>query len=61
MSLKKHLDDLESFRATNNEEGIANTCFKIGDIYLPKGTWDEAKANLSEAKAICGRLRCAEG
>jgi hypothetical protein len=36
MSLKKHLDDLESFRATNNEEGIANACFKIGDIYMQK-------------------------
>ena len=61
MSLKKHLDDLESFRATNNEEGIANTCFKIGDIYLQKGKWDEAKEYLREAKAICGKLGSAEG
>jgi TPR repeat protein len=56
MSLKKHLDNLESFRATNNEEGIANACFKIGDIYLQKGKWDEAKEYLREAKAICGKL-----
>ena len=61
MSLKKHLDDLESFRASNNEEGIANTCFKIGDIYLQKGKWDEAKEYLREAKAICGKLGSAEG
>ncbi|MBW2722373.1 MAG: hypothetical protein JRC67_09175, partial [Deltaproteobacteria bacterium] len=61
MSLKKHLDDLESFRATNNEEGIANTCFKIGDIYLQKAKWDEAKEYLREAKAICGKLGSAEG
>jgi tetratricopeptide (TPR) repeat protein len=61
MSLNKHLDDLESFRATNNEEGIANTCFKIGDIYLQKGKWDEAKEYLREAKAICGKLGSAEG
>ncbi len=61
MSLKKHLDDLESFRATNNEEGIANACFKIGDIYLQKGKWDEAKEYLREAKAICGKLGSEEG
>ena len=61
MSLKKHLDDLESFRATNNEEGIANACFKIGDIYLQKGKWDEAKEYLREAKAICGKLGSVEG
>jgi tetratricopeptide (TPR) repeat protein len=61
MSLKKHLDDLESFRAINNEEGIANTCFKIGDIYLQKEKWDEAKEYLREAKAICGKLGSAEG
>jgi tetratricopeptide (TPR) repeat protein len=61
MSLKKHLDDLESFRASNNEEGIANTCFKIGGIYLQKGKWDEAKEYLREAKAICGKLGSAEG
>jgi tetratricopeptide (TPR) repeat protein len=61
MSLKKHLDDLESFRATNNEEGIANTCFKIGDIYLQKGKWDEAKEYLREAKAICGKMGSEEG
>jgi Tfp pilus assembly protein PilF len=61
MSLKKHLDDLESFRAVNNEEGIANACFKIGDIYLHKGKWDEAKEYLREAKAICGKLGSAEG
>ncbi len=61
MSLKKHLDDLESFRASNNEEGIANTCFKIGDIYLQKGKWDEAKEYLREARAICGKLGSAEG
>ncbi len=61
MSLKKHLDDLESFRASNNEEGIANACFKIGDIYLQKGKWDEAKEYLREAKAICGKLGSAEG
>ena len=61
MSLKKYLDDLESFRATNNEEGIANACFKIGDIYLHKGKWDEAKEYLREAKAICGKLGSAEG
>jgi tetratricopeptide (TPR) repeat protein len=61
MSLKKHLDDLESFRATNNEEGIANACFKIGDIYLQKKKWDEAKEYLREAKAICGKLDNEEG
>jgi tetratricopeptide (TPR) repeat protein len=61
MSLKKHLDDLESFRATNNEEGIANACFKIGDIYLQRGKWDEAKEYLREAKAICGKLGNEEG
>lgn len=61
MSLKKHLDDLESFRLTNNEEGIANACFKIGDIYLQKGKWDEAKPYLREAKAICGKLGSEEG
>ena len=61
MSLKKHLDDLESFRATNNEEGIANACFKIGDIYLQKGKWDESKEYLREAKAICGKLGSEEG
>ena len=56
MSLKKHLEDLEAFRATNNEPGIANACFKIGDLYLTKGKWDEAKEYLREAKAICGKL-----
>lgn len=61
MSLKKHLDDLEVFRATNNEEGIANSCFKIGEFYLRKGRWDEAKEYLREAKAICGKLGNEEG
>ena len=61
MSLKKHLEDLEAFRATNNEPGIANACFKIGDIYLQKGKWDEAKEYLREAKAICGKLGNEEG
>ena len=61
MSLKKHLDDLQSFRATNNEEGIANACFKIGDIYLRKGKWDKAKEYLREAKTICGKLGSEEG
>ena len=61
MSLKKHLDDLENFRATDNEEGIANACFKIGDIYLQRGKWDEAKGYPREAKAICGKLGSAEG
>ncbi len=61
MSLKKHLEDLENFRATNNEQGIANVCFKIGDIYLQKGKWDEAKQYLREAKAICRKLGSEEG
>ena len=61
MSLKKHLEDLESFRATNNEQGIANVCFKVGDTYLQKGKWDEAKAYLREAKAICRKLGNEEG
>jgi tetratricopeptide (TPR) repeat protein len=61
MSLKKHLEDLESFRATDNEPGIANACFKIGEIYLQKGKWDEAKEYLREAKAICGKLGSEEG
>ena len=61
MSLKKYLEELESFRATNNEQGIANACFKIGDIYLQKGKWDEAKQYLREAKAICVKLGSEEG
>ena len=61
MSLKKHLEDLETFRATNNEQGIANACFKIGDIYLDKGNWNEAKEYLREAKGICGKLGSEEG
>lgn len=61
MSLKKHLEDLEAFRATNNEPGIANACFKIGDFYLSKGRWNEAKEYLREAKAICGKLGNEEG
>jgi tetratricopeptide (TPR) repeat protein len=61
MSLKKHLEDLEAFRATNNEPGIANACFKIGDFYLGKGRWNEAKEYLREAKAICGKLGNEEG
>jgi len=61
VSLVKHLKDLELFRATNNEHGIANACFKIGDIYLRKGNWDEAKEYLREAKAICGKLGSQEG
>lgn len=61
MSLKKHLGDLELFRASNNEHGVANACFKIGDIYLQKGKWDEAKDYLREAKAICGKLGSEEG
>ena len=61
MSLKKHLEELEAFRATNNEPGIANACFKIGDIYLQKGKWHEAKEYLREAKAICGKLGNEEG
>jgi hypothetical protein len=32
MSLKKHLEDLETFRATNNEQGIANADWR----YLPR-------------------------
>lgn len=61
MSLKKHLEDLETFRVTNNEPGIANACFKIGDIYLQRGSWGEAKEYLREAKAICGKLGNEEG
>jgi tetratricopeptide (TPR) repeat protein len=61
MSLKKHLEDLETFRATNNEQGVANVCFKVGDIYLQKGKWDEAKEYLREAKAICTKLGNEEG
>jgi uncharacterized protein HemY len=61
MSLKKHLEDLQSFRAANNEHGVANVCFKIGDIHLQKGKWDEAKEYLREAKAICGKLGSEEG
>jgi len=61
MSVKKHLEDLEVFRATNNEPGIANACFKIGDIYLKKKKWSEAKEYLREAKAICGKLGNEEG
>ena len=61
MYLKNHLKDLESFRATDNEPGIANACFKIGEIYLQKGKWDEAKEYLREAKAICGKLGNEEG
>jgi len=61
MSLKKHLEDLEAFRTTDNEPGIANACFKIGDIYLSKGKWSDAKAYLREAKAICGKLGNEEG
>jgi len=61
MSLKKHLEDLEIFRATNNEPGIANACFKIGDLYLSKGKWSDAKEYLREAKAICGKLGNEEG
>jgi len=56
MSLKRHLGELEAFRATNNEPGVANTCFKIGDLYLTKGKWNEAKEYLREAKAICAKL-----
>ncbi len=61
MSLKKHLDILEIFRASNNEQGIANACFKIGEIYLQKGKWDEAKEYLREARAICVKLGNEEG
>ena len=61
MSLKKHLEALETYRANNDERGIANTCFKIGDIYLQKGSWEEAKEYLREAKAICGKLGNDEG
>jgi len=61
MSLKKHLEDLELYRASNNEHGVANACFKIGDIYLQKGKWDEAKEYLRKAKVICGKLGSAEG
>jgi tetratricopeptide (TPR) repeat protein len=61
MSLKKHLEELEAFRATDNEPGIANACFKIGDIYLQRGSWGEAKEYLREAKAICGKLGNEEG
>ena len=61
MSVKKHLEELEAFRATNNEPGIANACFKIGDLYLQRGNWGEAKEYLREAKAICGKLGNEEG
>jgi tetratricopeptide (TPR) repeat protein len=61
VSLKKHLEALETYRANNDERGIANTCFKIGDIYLQKGSWEEAKEYLREAKAICGKLGNDEG
>jgi tetratricopeptide (TPR) repeat protein len=61
MSLKKHLDDLEIFRAANNEQGIANASFKIGDIYLAKGKWHEAEQYLSEAEAICRKLGNEDG
>jgi len=61
MSLKKHLEDLETFRATNNEPGIANACFKIGDLYLSRGKWSDAKEYLREARAICGKLGNKEG
>ena len=61
MSLKKHLQALETYRANNNERGIANTCFKIGDSYLQRGSWEEAKEYLGEAKAICGKLGNEEG
>ena len=61
MSLKQHLEDLETFRAINNEPGIANACFKIGDIYLQGGRWGEAKEYLREAQAICGKLGNEEG
>jgi tetratricopeptide (TPR) repeat protein len=61
VSLKKHLQALETYRASNNERGVANTCFKIGDIYLQRGSWQEAKEYLREAKAICGKLGNEEG
>ena len=61
MSIKKHLEELEVFRTTGNEPGIANACFKIGDIYLGKGKWSDAKEYLREAKAICGKLGNEEG
>jgi tetratricopeptide (TPR) repeat protein len=61
MSLKKHLEELEAFRAAGNEPGIANACFKIGDLYLSKGKWSDAEEYLREAKAICGKLGNDEG
>ena len=61
MSLKKHLEELEAFRSTDNEPGIANACFKIGDLYLSKGKWRHAKEYLREAKAICEKLGNEEG
>jgi tetratricopeptide (TPR) repeat protein len=61
MSLQDHLKELEIYRAANNQEGIANLTFKIGDIYLKKGKWDEATAYMSEAEAICRKLGNDEG
>jgi tetratricopeptide (TPR) repeat protein len=61
MSLKKHLEELEAFRANDNEPGIANACFRIGDLFLSKGKWSDAKEYLREAKAICGKLGNEEG
>ena len=61
MSLQEHLKELDIYRATNNEEGIANVAFKLGDLYLKTGRWDEARAYMGEAEAICLRLGNEEG
>lgn len=53
MPLAELMEELSVYRQNQNEQGVANAAFKVGEHYLRKGKWQESLEFFQEAREIC--------